>query len=213
MSQPDTYPPNFYDVMSIEYSDDQRGVGPLEKGRKRRTKGQLLYVCNICDNFSIGHKQRAAIHVWTMHPPTITTSAVSSIERSVSNTTIRSSPAPSQRSIQSQQSIQRSLTSFIIPTVFTSSLRAVFNEDAYIRAVTALLTRHRMPFSAVEWTELQELCLSCNPAIVDQLIISRRTASRRIGNYYTKYKKIIKNSLQMASSPIHIASDLWTSPH
>jgi hypothetical protein len=65
----------------------------------------------------------------------------------------------------------------------------------------------------VEWEELEELCLACNPHIKDQLITSRRTAVRRIEDYYSKYLQIIKNSLQSACSPIHIASDLWTSPH
>lgn len=57
-----------------------------------------------------------------------------------------------------------------------------FNQQAYREAIIALLTRRRMPFSAVEWSEMKDLALACNPAIEDLLISSRRTAVRYIAS-------------------------------
>jgi hypothetical protein len=70
-----------------------------------------------------------------------------------------------------------------------------------------------MPFSAVEWTEMKDLAPACNPAIEDLLITSRRTAVRYIASNYRLYKGQIMESLAVSISPIHISSDLWTSPH
>jgi hypothetical protein len=65
----------------------------------------------------------------------------------------------------------------------------------------------------VEWDELKELALACNPAIEDGLITSRRTAMRYISANYQLYAAQLAESLQSAVSMIHISSDLWTSPH
>lgn len=70
-----------------------------------------------------------------------------------------------------------------------------------------------MPFSAVEWSEMRDLAVACNPAIEDLLITSRRTAVRYIASNYELYKGQIRDSLASAISPIHISLDLWTSPH
>jgi hypothetical protein len=69
-----------------------------------------------------------------------------------------------------------------------NSLRNSFNQQAYREAIIGLLTRRRMPFSAVEWTEMKDLALACNPAIEDLLITSRRTAVRYIASHYRLYK-------------------------
>lgn len=60
---------------------------------------------------------------------------------------------------------------------------------------------------------MKDLALACNPAIEDLLITSRRTAVRYIASNYELYKGQIRDSLASAISPIHITSDLWTSPH
>jgi hypothetical protein len=65
----------------------------------------------------------------------------------------------------------------------------------------------------VEWDELRDLALACNPAIEDGLITSRRTAMRYISANYQLYAVQLAESLQTAVSLIHISSDLWTSPH
>jgi hypothetical protein len=70
-----------------------------------------------------------------------------------------------------------------------------------------------MPFSSIEWTEIKDLALACNPYIQDQLITSQCTAVRLIASNYQLYKShVIKGSLLTAISPIHISTDLWTSP-
>ncbi|KPA37592.1 restless transposase [Fusarium langsethiae] len=77
----------------------------------------------------------------------------------------------------------------------------------------SILTRRRVPFSAIEWDEFKQLALACNPYIKDSLITSRRTMVRYIAANYDFYSSEIKDSLTTASSPIHISTDLWTSPH
>ena len=99
------------------------------------------------------------------------------------------------------------------PVISQNGLRNSFNQQAYREAIIGLLTRRRMPFSAVEWSEMKDLALACNPAIEDLLITSRRTTVRYIASNYELYKGQIRYSLSSAISPIHISSDLWTSPH
>ncbi|KAJ3453361.1 hypothetical protein MRS44_017608 [Fusarium solani] len=98
-----------------------------------------------------------------------------------------------------------------IPT--PDSLRQVFSRQAYNEAVIGLLTQRRALFSTVEWNELKDLALACNPTIGDQLITSRRQAMRHIAENHVFYRDQIKDKLAIASSPIHISTDLWTSPH
>lgn len=99
------------------------------------------------------------------------------------------------------------------PVISNNGLRNSFNQQGYREAVVGLLTRRRMPFSAVEWSEMRDLALACNPAIEDLLILSRRTAVRYIASNYALYQGQIKEGLATSISPIHISSDLWTSPH
>jgi hypothetical protein len=75
-----------------------------------------------------------------------------------------------------------------------------------------LLTRCRLPFSAVEWVELKQLAIACNPAIEDLLITNRRTAVRLMVANYNLYSDRLKAMLSRAVSLIHVQSDLWTSP-
>ncbi|EXA29121.1 hypothetical protein FOVG_19342 [Fusarium oxysporum f. sp. pisi HDV247] len=88
-----------------------------------------------------------------------------------------------------------------------------FNPQAYQEALISIPTRRRVPFSAIEWDEFKQFALACNPYIKDPLITSRRTMVRYIAANYDFYSSEIKDSLTTASSPIHISTDLWTSPH
>jgi hypothetical protein len=94
-----------------------------------------------------------------------------------------------------------------------SGLRNAFNAQRYSEAVVGLLTRRRVPFSAVEWEEMKGLALACNPAIEDLLITSRRRAMRIIDANFTLYASQLRETLEDAQSMIHISTDLWTSPH
>jgi hypothetical protein len=64
----------------------------------------------------------------------------------------------------------------------------VFDKARYTRAMALLTTRRRIPFSACEWPEWQELCVSLNEPVVDQLIKSRRTMGRRINVAYDVFR-------------------------
>lgn len=65
----------------------------------------------------------------------------------------------------------------------------------------------------IEWEEIKELCLACNPDIEDLLISSRRRAVRLLVANFDLYRQQIKRLLHEAAGPIHISTDLWTSPH
>lgn len=51
------------------------------------------------------------------------------------------------------------------------------------------------------------------PTIGDRLITSTRQAMRHLAENHVFYRDQIKDKLAIASSPIHISTDLWTSPH
>ncbi|KAF1988699.1 hypothetical protein K402DRAFT_391415, partial [Aulographum hederae CBS 113979] len=60
------------------------------------------------------------------------------------------------------------------------SISFEYDRQQYTEAIVGLLTRRRLPFSAVKWDELQALVLSANPAVEDLLITSRHEAMRQI---------------------------------
>jgi hAT family C-terminal dimerisation region len=93
------------------------------------------------------------------------------------------------------------------------SLRHVFNKQRYTNAVLGLITRRRLPFSAVEWTEIKEMVLAANPAVEDVLVTTRSHAMTVITSSYAVYARQLKELLQGSQSMVHISSDLWTSPH
>ncbi|OBS17637.1 hypothetical protein FPOA_26237 [Fusarium poae] len=101
----------------------------------------------------------------------------------------------------------------LIHHAIRAALRNAFNRQAYVDAIIGLVTRRRVAFSMVEWDELKDLALACNPAIEDSLITSRRTVMRYISANYELYADHLAQSLQSAVSMIRISSDLWTSPH
>jgi hypothetical protein len=105
------------------------------------------------------------------------------------------------------------LSSMWTPTASADAMRNAFDPQRYREAIVGLLTSRRVPFSAVEWDEMRELALACNPHISDKLITSRRKGVQAIVANYDLYSNQIKSSLATACSPIHIATDLWTSPH
>ncbi|KAF5229463.1 hypothetical protein FANTH_14197 [Fusarium anthophilum] len=99
------------------------------------------------------------------------------------------------------------------PTPSEWALRKVFNPQRYTESMVGLLTHRRLPFSAVTWDEMQDIMLSCNPAIKDLIMTSRHEAMRHITANFSLYQSQLKAKLQSAGSKIHISSDLWTSPH
>ncbi|KAF5721631.1 ribonuclease H [Fusarium mundagurra] len=156
--------------------------------RGRKTGGRTIYTCTACGDKRYDHKANAANHIRNNHP------VASRSTRSVSGT-------------------QRSISAHFRPVASEDALRNAFNPQAYQEALISILTRRRVPFSAIEWDEFKQLALACNPYIKDSLITSRRTMVRYIAANYDFYSSEIKDSLTTASSPIHISTDLWTSPH
>ncbi|PCD25844.1 hypothetical protein AU210_012278 [Fusarium oxysporum f. sp. radicis-cucumerinum] len=111
---------------------------------------------------------------------------------------IRNNHPVASRSTRSVSGTQRSISAHFRPVASEDALRNAFNP---------------VPFSAIEWDEFKRLALACNPYIKDSLIASRRTMVRYIAANYDFYSSEIKDSVTTASSPIHISTDLWISPH
>lgn len=155
--------------------------------RGRKTGGKTIYTCTLCQDKRYDHKANAANHVRNRHPGGAPTASASGTQQSIS--------------------------SHFRPIANEDALRNAFNPQAYQEALISILTRRRVPFSAIEWGEFQQLALACNPYIKDSLITSRRTMVRHIAANYDFYSSEIKDSLATAASPIHISTDLWTSPH
>jgi hypothetical protein len=65
----------------------------------------------------------------------------------------------------------------------------------------------------VEWDEIKDLALACNPAIEEFLITSRRTVMHYIHANFELYTSQLRETFQTAISMVHISSDLWSSPH
>ncbi|KAF4490369.1 Ribonuclease H [Fusarium agapanthi] len=156
--------------------------------RGRKTGGNTIYTCTACGDKRYGNKANAANHVRNNHP------VASRSTRFVSGT-------------------QSSISAHSCPVASEDALRNAFNPQAYQEALISILTRRRLPFSAIEWDEFKQLALACNLYIKDSLITSRRTMVRYIAANYDFYSSEIKDSLTTASSLIHISTDLWTSPH
>lgn len=178
-------PLHFDSIIKVEYIDKSNAI--LKSGIQRRKQ----FACRRCSSWTTSHRTNAVKHVISLHPLSGRSSGTSS-----------SALAP-----------QRDISSMFTPVISNNGLRNSFNQQGYREAVVGLLTRRRMPFSAVEWSEMRDLALACNPAIEDLLILSRRTAVRYIASNYALYQGQIKEGLATSTSPIHISSDLWTSPH
>jgi hypothetical protein len=182
-SQPDT-PSDFWSLFRIEYPEKDKP----QPGRLRKSSGPRYYVCVQCSNWSDKNRGNAVRHANNVHPSIL-------------------------RETEAMTSSQRSTDGSVIARTDPSALRNTFNRQRYIEAIVGLLTRRRVAFSAVEWDEMKDLALACNPAIEDLLITSRRTAMRHIDANFELYASQLREKLQTAQSLIHISSDLWTSPH
>src|SRR2546423_9212574 len=180
---------DFHSFFRIEYPDKNKP----QQGKGRKTFGRREYVWLHCTTRWSNRYPNNAIH----HA------------RSQHRRLVRASEA----SQQSQSPTQVSLDSFVVARPSESDLRNSFNSQRYSEAVVGLLTRRRVPFSAVEWGELRDLALACNPAIEDLLITSRDRAMRIIDANFALYTSQLRENFQGAQSLIHISTDLWTSPH
>ena len=178
---------NFDDIFRAEYSSSSSTSGHLS----RRSSGKRVYVCIPCGaRFPI--PANAVHHARQVHDDMV-------VESQGSQSTIESTPF--------------TLDSYVTRTPTEGSARSLFNKQRYHDAVVGILTRRRAPFSAVEWEELKEMALACNPAIADILITTRYMAMKIIDSNYELYLYQLRDKLQESRSMIHITTDLWTSPH
>lgn len=93
----------------------------LPSGRKRRSKDAVSYVCNLC-KWRNGYRQQAVNHVNTYYAS-------------------ESSSTPL---------VQRQINIIFTPTASIESLRDTFNLQRYRETLVGLLTRRKIPLSAVK---------------------------------------------------------------
>ena len=176
-------PPNFGDIIKRTHPDKGKTSG---SDKKQKNRGVQQFYCLICPNGTNQHRANAIYHCCTKHP-------VSQMSQDLQ-----------QRLNLPNTPLSRSL----LPSI--ESLRRTFDRNAYKEAVIGLLTRRRLPFTSVEWPEM---LLATNPEYGDLLIKSRRSVVRLIAANYNLYRDQLQNTLFMARSPIHLQTDVWTSPH
>ncbi|GKU13908.1 unnamed protein product [Fusarium langsethiae] len=104
--------------------------------RGRKTGGKTIYTCTACGDKRYDHKANAANHVRNNHPV-------------------------ASRSTRSVSGSQRSISAHFRPVASEDALRNAFNPQAYQEALIGILTRRRVPFSAIEWDEFKQLALAC----------------------------------------------------
>ncbi|KAF6525502.1 hypothetical protein HZS61_011297 [Fusarium oxysporum f. sp. conglutinans] len=175
--------------------------GQFGPSGKRRTKGAVVYECLLCSSdqaWSNPKRDNAMYHAKRKHRDIVNSSDITVLERS-------SDMGPPLK--------QARLDNYYTATPSESALRKVFNPQRYTESMVGLLTHRRLPFSAVTWDEMQDVMLSCNPAIEDLIMTSRHEAMRHITANFSLYQSQLKAKLQSAVSKVHISSDLWTSPH
>ena len=73
--------------------------------------------------------------------------------------------------------------------------------------VVKLIVKRTLPFSAVEWPELEEII---HP---DIHLPTRQTITKKTHELYQEKKDVVRQRLQSAISSIHISLDIWTSPN
>ncbi|PVH90030.1 hypothetical protein DM02DRAFT_665653 [Periconia macrospinosa] len=147
---------DFYSFFRIDYPNKDQ----TQPGKSRKTLGRREYVCINCTNrWSSRYPNNAIQHAHSQHLRLV---------------------RASEASRSSQASTKTSLDSFVVTRSSDSGLRNAFNAQRYSEAIVGLLTRRRVSFSAVEWDEMKDLALACNPAIEDLLITSRNRAMRII---------------------------------
>ncbi|KAG7423098.1 Copper-containing nitrite reductase [Fusarium oxysporum f. sp. raphani] len=189
--------PEDLDARHLYYPEKhlQAELGP----KRRKTKGHRAYVCLHCQNppWSNRVPGNAIHHAETAHRALIRASEAANDTPSTFASGVSSG----------------AIDSYIVSRPSQAALRNCFNKQAYIEAVVGLLTRRRLPFSAVEHSELRDLALACNPAIGDLLINDRKQAMGYINSNYSLYSSQLAERLQTTQSKIHISSDLWASPH
>ncbi|OWT43208.1 hypothetical protein VFPPC_17455 [Pochonia chlamydosporia 170] len=134
-------PLHFDVIFKVEYVGKPNTT--LKSGVQRRKQ----FTCRQCNSWSTPHRTNAVKHVLSVHP--LSRSSQSSVSAPIA---------------------QRDISSMFVPITSQNGLRNSFNQQAYREAIIGLLTRRRMPFSAVEWSEMKDMALACNPAIEDLLI-------------------------------------------
>lgn len=172
--------------------------------RKRKSRGMVMYQCLHCPDdtpWSNRKRDNACHHARRCH---------SDIMSRLNHVLVDGSSEV----LDDEREVKRPRIDAFFPSrPSDASLRRVFDRDRYFDAITSLITRRWVAFSAITWGEMQEMMLAANPAVEDLLVASRGTLMRLIDATYDLYSSQLMAALETSTSKIHISSDIWTSPH
>lgn len=180
-------PSLFASIFRTERRSDPKRVS------KRASTGRIVYVCLHCQWESY-YKGNSNIHAFKKHPD-LTQELDHGSQPSTTTTP------------------QSSIAQWVTRSASESSLRLCFDRQRYLETLVSLICQRRIPFSAVEWHEIEDLVLAANPAIQDLITTSRRSIGRHISLTFKYYKNQLSETFSNCIHRIHFATDLWTSPN
>lgn len=90
------------------------------------------------------------------------------------------------------------------------SLKLLPREEITEKLVKLIVVR-TLPFSAVNWPELQEVINMGSSSEISLPV--RQTITKKTHELYQEKKDVVRQRLQSAISSVHISLDIWTSPN
>lgn len=92
-------------------------------------------------------------------------------------------------------------------------LQSVIKKEVVFEAMVQLIVMRNISFNAATWPELRGLLLSVNAEAGDVLNTSYSSIPAMITRSYEANKTLLKEKLRDATSLIHLAIDVWSSPN
>jgi hypothetical protein len=162
--------------------------------KRRRTQGYVQYKCLHCEEHWSNRKKDNCVYHATSKHSELVAEYLPSESGTVDNKTD-----------MTQSSLQRRITESFSSSIMPSkaALRNTFNRAQYTQTIVGLITRRRLPFSAVKWKELEDLVLAANPAVQDLLITSRHEAMRQIAINFELYKSQLAAERKIKDSHLY----------
>jgi hypothetical protein len=110
------------------------------------------------------------------------------------------------------QQVQNLTVNVEAPTI-TKGISEKLNKDSLREALTRLIVRRSLPFTAVEWPELHALLILLNPDVRSMIPTQHRTIRADIQTSWATQKHELAQTLRTARSRINVSLDIWTSPN
>ena len=153
---------------------------------KCKIKSKCVCTCQLCRNWSHGNRLNAVLHIEKCYFQYATSCCTNQF-----------------------------LIALVFFTMSTSTMFwNSFNKQRYKEVFIGLFARRRVPFSFIEWKEVKEFYLICNPERSWRSFnIKLAACCLFVVANYNFYRRQIKGLLHEAVGPIHLTTDFWISLH